>query len=123
MATHTIAVIPGDGVGQEVIPEGLKTLRVLQDIVPGLHMEFEEFPWGSEYYLAHGSMMPDSALKTLTEFDAIYFGAVGDPQIHARAPRPASPCALPRRRPRPGRGPDSPPRRTAGCHPSDTRGH
>ena len=80
MATHHIAVIAGDGIGQEVIPEGLKVLRTLQEIVPGLQLEFEAFPWGSDYYLAHGTMMPDSALKTLAEFDAIYFGAVGDPQ-------------------------------------------
>lgn len=80
MATHTIAVIPGDGIGQEVMPEGLKALQVLQDIVPGLHMEFEEFDWGTDYYRAHGSMLPDNGLKTLAEFDAIYFGAVGDAQ-------------------------------------------
>jgi tartrate dehydrogenase/decarboxylase/D-malate dehydrogenase len=80
MATYQIAVIAGDGIGQEVIPEGLKILRTLQDIVPGLHIEVEEFPWGSAYYRDHGVMMPDSALKTLAEFDAIYFGAVGDPQ-------------------------------------------
>jgi tartrate dehydrogenase/decarboxylase/D-malate dehydrogenase len=80
MATHHIAVIAGDGIGQEVMPEGLKALRTLQDIVPGLHLEFEAFPWGSEYYLQHTAMMPDSALKTLAAFDAIYFGAVGDPQ-------------------------------------------
>lgn len=79
MATHQIAVIPGDGIGQEVMPEGLKVLRVLQDIVPGLQVEFETFPWGSDYYREHGVMMPDSGLKTLAEFDAIYFGAVGDP--------------------------------------------
>jgi tartrate dehydrogenase/decarboxylase / D-malate dehydrogenase len=83
MATHHIAVIAGDGIGQEVMPEGMKVLRTLQEIVPGLHLEFEEFPWGSDYYLQHGVMMPESALKTLAEFDAIYFGAVGDPQ---RAP-------------------------------------
>jgi tartrate dehydrogenase/decarboxylase / D-malate dehydrogenase len=80
MATHHIAVIAGDGIGQEVMPEGMKVLRTLQEIVPGLHLEFEEFPWGSDYYLQHGVMMPESALKTLAEFDAIYFGAVGDPQ-------------------------------------------
>jgi tartrate dehydrogenase/decarboxylase/D-malate dehydrogenase len=80
MATHRIAVIAGDGIGQEVMPEGIKVLRTLQDIVAGLHLEFEELPWGSEYYLQHQAMMPDSALKTLAEFDAIYFGAVGDPQ-------------------------------------------
>jgi tartrate dehydrogenase/decarboxylase / D-malate dehydrogenase len=80
MATYHIAVIPGDGIGQEVIPEGLKVLRTIQQIVPSLHIEYETFPWGSDYYLDHGVMMPDSALKTLAEFDAIYFGAVGDPQ-------------------------------------------
>ncbi len=79
MATHQIAVIAGDGIGQEVIPEGIKVLRTLQDIVPDLQLEFEALPWGSDYYLAHGAMMPDSGLKTLEDFDAIYFGAVGDP--------------------------------------------
>jgi tartrate dehydrogenase/decarboxylase/D-malate dehydrogenase len=79
MAGHHIAVIAGDGIGQEVIPEGLKILQVMQEIVPDLHLEYEEFPWGSDYYKEHGIMMPDSALKTLAEFDAIYFGAVGDP--------------------------------------------
>jgi tartrate dehydrogenase/decarboxylase/D-malate dehydrogenase len=44
MATYHIAVIPGDGIGQEVIPEGLKALRAVQQIVPGLHLEFEAFP-------------------------------------------------------------------------------
>ena len=83
MATHQIAVIAGDGIGQEVIPEGIKVLRTLQDIVPDLQLEFEALPWGSDYYLAHGAMMPDSGLKTLEDFDAIYFGAVGDP---ARVP-------------------------------------
>ncbi|MGE3541806.1 MAG: tartrate dehydrogenase [Candidatus Tectimicrobiota bacterium] len=80
MATHHIAVIAGDGIGQEVIPEGIKALRAVQDIVPALQLEFEAFPWGSDYYREHGTMMSDSALKRLADFDAIYFGAVGDPQ-------------------------------------------
>jgi tartrate dehydrogenase/decarboxylase/D-malate dehydrogenase len=79
MGTHRIAVIAGDGIGQEVMPEGLKVLRTVQDIVPELRLEFEAFPWGSDYYREHGVMMPDSALKTLEAFDTIYFGAVGDP--------------------------------------------
>ncbi|MGQ4807154.1 D-malate dehydrogenase [decarboxylating] [Candidatus Entotheonellaceae bacterium PAL068K] len=83
MATHQIAVIAGDGIGQEVMPEGLKILRTMQEIVPGLHLEFETFPWGSDYHYDHGVMMPKGALKMLAEFDAIYFGAVGDP---ARVP-------------------------------------
>jgi len=48
MATYHIAVIPGDGIGQEVMPEGIKALRAVQHIVPGLHLEFAEFPWGSD---------------------------------------------------------------------------
>ncbi len=79
VATYQIAVIPGDGIGQEVMPEGLKALRELQEIVPSLQMDYETFPWGSDYYRAHGAMMPDDALKILEPFDAIYFGAVGDP--------------------------------------------
>ena len=64
MATYQIAVIPGDGIGQEVMPEGMKALRAVQQIVPGLHLEFEAFPWGSDYYREHGAMMPEGALKT-----------------------------------------------------------
>ena len=79
MAAHKIAVIPGDGIGQEVMPEGLKVLRVMQDVTPGLELAFEAFPWGCDYYDEHGRMMPHDALKTLEAFDAIYFGAVGDP--------------------------------------------
>ncbi len=79
MATHHIAVIAGDGIGQEVIPEGIKALKAVEEIVPGLQLTFEAFPWGSDYYREHGAMMSDDALKTLAEFDAIFFGAVGDP--------------------------------------------
>jgi tartrate dehydrogenase/decarboxylase/D-malate dehydrogenase len=79
VATHRIAVIAGDGIGQEVMPEGLKVLHTVQDIVPGLQLEYEAFPWGSAYYHQHGVMMPDDALKILSAFDAIFFGAVGDP--------------------------------------------
>src|SRR5262245_11518879 len=75
MTTYRIAVIAGDGIGQEVMPEGIKVLRTLPEIVPGLHLEFEEFPWGSDHYQQHGVMMPESGLKMLAEFDAIYFGA------------------------------------------------
>ena len=79
MAHYQIAVIAGDGIGQEVIPEGLKVLRTLQEIVPSLHIDYEEFPWGSDYYREHGAMMPENGLNILEPFDAIYFGAVGDP--------------------------------------------
>jgi len=76
-----IAVIPGDGVGAEVIPEGVRVLEALAHRTAALHLEFQYFDWGSERYLAHGQMMPDGGLETLGEFDAIYFGSAGDPRV------------------------------------------
>ena len=81
MATeYEIAVIPGDGIGVEVVAEGLKVLQAMAaefDIT----WRFREFPWGSTYYFDHGRMMPDDALDRLAAFDAIYLGAVGHPEI------------------------------------------
>ena len=81
MRQHKIAVIPGDGIGQEVIPAGLTVLQTLQQISGDFELLTETFPWGSDYYREHGRMLPDNALDTLRSFDAIYFGAVGDPAI------------------------------------------
>ena len=71
-----IAVIPGDGVGQEVVPEGLKVLAAVD---PGL--EFTHFDWGSARYERTGAMMPPDALATLAGFDAIFLGAIGWPTV------------------------------------------
>lgn len=77
-----IAVIPGDGIGQEVVPEGLRVLRQLEfRSGGGIAFEFESFPWGCEYFLQHGRMMSEDGLKRLETFDAIYFGAVGWPGV------------------------------------------
>ena len=76
MRQHKIAAIPGDGIGKEVIPAGLTVLRAL-----GLNLLIEEFPWGSDYYRQTGRMMPDDGLEILKKYDAIYFGAVGDPHL------------------------------------------
>jgi tartrate dehydrogenase/decarboxylase/D-malate dehydrogenase len=77
-----IAVIPGDGIGNEVVPEGIKVLERLADgSAGGLGFEFEYFPWGSEYYHQHGKMIPGDGLSILEPFDAIYFGAVGWPGV------------------------------------------
>jgi len=81
MATHRIAAIPGDGIGAEVVAAGIEVLGVLQERIPGLSLTFESFPWGSDYYRAHGRMMPEEGLRSLQGFDAIYFGAVGDPDL------------------------------------------
>lgn len=78
---HSIAVIPGDGIGTEVVSEGMKCLKILSDIMGNLQFEFQSLPWGSEYYLQHGRMMPEDGLEILKNFNAIYLGAVGDPRI------------------------------------------
>jgi tartrate dehydrogenase/decarboxylase/D-malate dehydrogenase len=73
---HRIAVIPGDGVGKEVVPEGIK---VMEAALSGLG--FEVFGWGSDHFAKTGRMMPEDALDTLHKFDAIYLGACGWPTI------------------------------------------
>ncbi len=80
MGTYRIAAIPGDGIGQEVVPEGLKVLGAVAARF-GLVFAFEHFPWGSAYYREHGLMMPADGLDQLRSFDAIYFGAVGWPDL------------------------------------------
>ncbi len=78
---HRIAVIPGDGIGNEVVSEGIKCLKALSEIFENIEFKFESFPWGSEYYLQHNKMMPEDGLEILKGFDAIYLGAVGDPRL------------------------------------------
>jgi len=80
--TIRIAVIPGDGIGNEVVPVGLQVLESLQGTSDGrFGFTFEWFPWGSQYYLEHGVMMAPDGLDRLRDFDAIYFGAVGWPDV------------------------------------------
>lgn len=79
--TYKIAAIPGDGIGAEVIGAGLEVLHALQARHGGFALEVEAFDWGSDYYRGHGRMMPADGLARLADKDAIYFGAVGDPEI------------------------------------------
>ncbi len=80
--TVRIAVIPGDGIGQEVVPEGLRVLDHLAAASDGAFaFAYEHFPWGCEYYLKTGAMMDADGLERLAGFDAIYFGAVGWPEV------------------------------------------
>ena len=81
MAEYKVAVIPGDGVGLEVIEEGRKALEAVAGVTAGLSFQFTEFPWGSEFYRETGKLMPDDGIETLKAFDTILFGAVGDPNI------------------------------------------
>ena len=77
-----LAVIPGDGIGQEVVPEGVRVLDRLAERSNGrFRFEYEEFPWGCRYYQETGRMIDAAALETLARFDAIYFGAVGWPGV------------------------------------------
>jgi tartrate dehydrogenase/decarboxylase/D-malate dehydrogenase len=75
-----IAVIPGDGIGREVVPEALRLLEALS-FQFRLDLEFVSFPWGCEYYLERGEMMPPDGLEILSSFDAILLGAVGAPGV------------------------------------------
>lgn len=79
---YRIAVIPGDGIGQEVIPQGLRVLnRIAETSDNAVRLEFTSFPWGCDFYQQTGQMMPEDGLETLRPFDAIYFGAAGWPSV------------------------------------------
>ncbi|MEN8246710.1 MAG: tartrate dehydrogenase [Thermodesulfobacteriota bacterium] len=77
MKTYDLAVIPGDGVGQEVAAEGRKILDAVSQKY-GFEAHTQTFDWGCDYYLQHDRMMPDDMLETLKGFDAIFLGCVGD---------------------------------------------
>ena len=81
MKNYHIALLPGDGIGHEVCPEGVKVIQAAAELLGDYRMDFESFPWGCEYYLQHAEMMSSGALKILESFDAIYFGAVGFPTV------------------------------------------
>ncbi len=81
MKTYKIAAIPGDGIGKEVIAAGVEVLDALAQRDGSFRLAFEHFDWGSDYYKTHGIMMPDDGRATLAPFDAIYFGAVGAPDV------------------------------------------
>ena len=75
-----IAVIAGDGIGPEVINEAVKVLTYFEE-EENLNLSITHLPWSSEYYLEHGTMMPEDGLETLKGFDAILFGAIGDARV------------------------------------------
>src|SRR5512144_1807411 len=78
MATHRIAVMPGDGIGKEVMPEGLRAVEAAAK-KHGVSLAFTHFDWSCDYYAKHGRMMPEDWFETLSGFEAIYYGAVGWP--------------------------------------------
>ncbi|MDH3593145.1 MAG: isocitrate/isopropylmalate family dehydrogenase, partial [Planctomycetota bacterium] len=77
---HTIAVLPGDGIGEEVVREGLRVLEAVSDVT-GFKYKLEHYPYGAEHYLKTGETFPDSALRAMKDHSAILLGAIGDPRV------------------------------------------
>jgi tartrate dehydrogenase/decarboxylase / D-malate dehydrogenase len=80
MRKYKIAAMPGDGIGKEVVPAGLRVLEALA-AREGFALDVTHFDWGSDHYKRTGRMMPEDGLDRLKPFDAIYFGAVGMPDV------------------------------------------
>lgn len=81
MRRYNIAAIPADGIGPEVIAAGIQVLEAVARREGDLEFSFTSFDWGSDHYRRHGEMMPKDGLDRLRSFDAIYFGAVGAPDV------------------------------------------
>src|SRR4051794_29626961 len=78
-SSYRLAVIAGDGIGPEVIPEGLAALRRAAEVTGSFSFTTVDYPWSCTWYLEHGAMMPPDGLAQLADSDAIYLGAVGLP--------------------------------------------
>lgn len=78
--THRIAVIPGDGIGPEVVREGLRVLERVAEL-EGFRVERTEFPFGAEHYLKTNEVFPDAAFEQVKQHDAVLLGAIGDPRM------------------------------------------
>ena len=81
MKRYRIALVPGDGIGKEVIPAGQQVLEALAAAEQSFAFDFTSFGWGGDYYRQHGAMMPADGLEQLKGMDAILFGSAGDPDI------------------------------------------
>src|SRR5258708_5950467 len=77
---HRVAVIPGDGIGKEVVPAGIEVLNAAAK-KHGFRLEWDHFPWSCQYYREKGRMMPADGLEQIRDHDAIYLGAVGFPGV------------------------------------------
>ncbi|XID91881.1 tartrate dehydrogenase [Paenibacillaceae bacterium WGS1546] len=81
MKQYDIAVIPGDGIGTEVVPAAIRCLEAAAEVHGGIRWKFREFPWSCQYYIEHGKMMPADGIEILKGFDQIFLGAVGMPSL------------------------------------------
>ena len=80
MSSHRIAVIPGDGIGKEVVPAAIRVLDAVAQACK-ITLHWEHFDWSCERYLSEGEMMPSDGIERLSKFDAIFLGAVGFPGV------------------------------------------
>ncbi|GGG50938.1 tartrate dehydrogenase [Croceivirga lutea] len=83
--TYKIAVVNGDGIGNEIVPAGVSIINEVAKKY-NFEVETEDFSWGAGHYLKHGEFMPENGIETLKQFDAIYFGAVGLPEVDDTLP-------------------------------------
>jgi len=81
MKTIRLAVVPGDGIGPEVVDEAVKLLETVDEKLASVSFDYATYPWGTEYYLQEGRMAPEDFVDQLRDSDAILLGAVGDPRV------------------------------------------
>lgn len=81
MKTYKIVTLPGDGIGKEIMPLALDVMNALVNKVGSFQIEFDEYPWGCEYYLETGEVMPKNGIEILRKYDAIWFVAAGHPDV------------------------------------------
>lgn len=81
MKLHHVAVVPGDGIGPEVLAEGVKILKKVAELDGTFDFQFTHYPWGCEYYLRAGRMMAENGMELLAQSDAIFLGAAGYPGV------------------------------------------
>ena len=81
MQHYSIAVLPGDGIGKEIMPQAVNVLQAAAEVSGAFKLETQTFPWGAEHFLQTGEFMPANGLDTLRQFDAIYFVAAGHPEV------------------------------------------
>ncbi len=130
---YNIAVIPGDGIGPEVIGAAITVLQKLASTLGTFSLQCDHLPWSSEYYKAHGRYIPEGGLEELGKYDAILFGSVGDPgsalpNMHSTEPLLTFPtCRCTRshisHRPPPNHHPPPQPLRQPPSHPPPSRLH
>ncbi|MBP1930138.1 tartrate dehydrogenase [Ammoniphilus resinae] len=76
-----LAVVPGDGVGKEVVPAAIDVLHTVAEVHGGFQFEFTEFPWNSDYYVEHGKMMPDDGINILSAYEGVFLGSIGNAKL------------------------------------------